>query len=81
MKKIYVIIGTLLLLVVLSGVFYWFQWRPDKIRRDCSKFPDIITTTSTSIDNTKDSIWGEGSNKNTKSSNLYTDCLHKNGLK
>lgn len=30
------IIHGLVILVILGGVFYWFQWRPSEIRKECS---------------------------------------------
>lgn len=31
------IIFILIVSVVLGGVFYWFQWRPAKIIKDCER--------------------------------------------
>lgn len=33
MKKIYI----LLIFFLLFGLFYWFQWRPSEIRKQCFK--------------------------------------------
>ena len=36
MKK-KIILGTIILLI-FGGAFYWFQWRPTQIRKECSKY-------------------------------------------
>ncbi|MFA6422814.1 MAG: hypothetical protein WCV92_05465 [Candidatus Buchananbacteria bacterium] len=33
-KKTIVVVLTLLLLI-LVGIFYWFEWRPSQIRKNC----------------------------------------------
>jgi len=36
LKQYWLII--VIVLVVFGGLFYWFQWRPSQIRKECSKF-------------------------------------------
>lgn len=36
MKKQYLII-TILIVLVLGGAFYWFEYRPSQIRQECIK--------------------------------------------
>ncbi len=36
------IISILIVVAILGGVFYWFQWRPSQIREECSKGDGII---------------------------------------
>lgn len=59
-------------IIITSGLiafwFYWFQWRPSQIRKECSKYPD--KTTKSSLFRSSETTENE-----------YTDCLHKNGLK
>lgn len=74
-KTLYWVI-VFLIVVILGVSFYWFQWRPSKIKKECSKYPD---TTTTSV-KTYDGIGG-GSSEKKETTNPYVDCLHKNGLK
>lgn len=36
MKNIYIVIKILILIVILGGMFYWFEWRPSEIRKSCA---------------------------------------------
>ena len=38
------IILILILVAILGGTFYWFQWRPTQIRKECSIYPDFTKT-------------------------------------
>jgi len=31
------IILIIIILAILGGAFYWFQWRPSQIRKECSR--------------------------------------------
>ncbi len=35
LKQYWLII--LMVLIVIGGLFYWYEWRPSQIRKDCSK--------------------------------------------
>lgn len=35
------LIGIFLVLII-GGIFYWFQWRPSQIRKECSR-PDSLS--------------------------------------
>jgi hypothetical protein len=35
-KLILLGVGGFLLIIILSGSFYWFQWRPTEIKKSCS---------------------------------------------
>jgi len=74
MKKIlFIILGSLLLLVVCW--FYWFQWRPAEIRKEChwesinsvSDFPNDEPSTRTE----KQKLWID---------TAFNLCLRRNGL-
>lgn len=57
----------ILIVIILGAGFYWFQWRPSEIKKECSKYEDkTVKSNSYYTDTTK---------------NEYTDCLHKSGLK
>ena len=62
-----------LLSIILAGTFYWFQWKPALIRRDCSN-PDL-----TGIEKT---LGGKVSTEAPIPLNkLYRICLALHGLK
>lgn len=74
-KNIWKILAVILILFLVVGAFYWWQYRPAQIRKECSsKYSDTIRVTKP--DNR--SIWGTGSETST---NQYQNCLHQNGLK
>lgn len=63
-KSVWVIIT--LILILVAGYFYWFQWRPSQIRKDCAeKYPTNLGMKS-DIDKAKTN---------------YDHCLHEKGLK
>lgn len=54
-----------ILVFIINGVFYWFQWRPTQVRKECAeKFQD------------REIEFG----RLYKGSNRYLDCLHEKGL-
>ena len=68
------------MLLVAVGWFYWFQWRPSSIRQKCAQesaewFGEAIKTRNVGV------ISDMGNKLNTVREDLYTNCLHKNGLK
>src|SRR3989344_7350820 len=40
--KTYWLVGAILAVIILSGIFYWFQIRPMKIKKNCSWTREII---------------------------------------
>lgn len=61
----YKIIHTVVVLLIISGLFYWFQWRPSEIRKECSKnFTQGYLSSRLSI----------------SPSEKYQKCLHEKGL-
>lgn len=59
-------VGLLTILVIsVAAAFYWYEWRPTQIRKECSK---VCTGVS--------SLGGIGGNCRTN----YQTCLQKNGL-
>jgi hypothetical protein len=62
-KKYYPIF--IIILIILGAVFYWYEWRPMQIRRECY--------------NTARLIWGKGSG-DLLFENEFKDCLLEHGL-
>jgi len=72
-KQYWIII--ILALLVLGASFYWYQWRPSQIRKECAQ--------------TSEDKWNEKKDAfeidNTENARGYYDfyyysCLHKKGL-
>ena len=58
-------------LLLLAGWFYWFQWRPNDIRKSCyQELKDFFTQD----ENSDKFSYSAGNSK-------YSNCLVKNGLK
>jgi hypothetical protein len=72
MKKVPLIIILFSITVLLICVFYWFQWRPSQVRKNCIGEAE-------KEQNWTGSAWTliEEGEKN----NFYRLCLVKNGLK
>lgn len=61
----------LIVLVILGSAFYWYEWRPTKIKEMCS--------TEARFDRRTDSLVGEEYQKFINT--YYDDCLMRFGLK
>lgn len=71
MKKI--IIPTVLLSTTLLFLFYWFQWRPSEIRKECFKY---------AVDKAiKDSGGNDGTFKDEDYEFRLKYCLQREGLR
>jgi len=68
-KNIFLMLSGLLLLV---SWFYWFQWRPSEIRKECQAVVKNKYDTLTSAQR----IWNT-----TGANNVYNNCLVENGMK
>ena len=68
MEKIKEYKGIIILtLVVFGGAFYWYEWRPTQIRKECSAVRNMMDP----------SVIIEGEVHGLQH---YTDCLRLNGL-
>lgn len=67
MNKKALMITSIVLIVLFFG-FYWFQWRPNEIRRNCEF--EIFS---------KEGVRYKGS-VSTRQNNKYRQCMVKNGL-
>lgn len=65
MKKVLIV---LIVILLFGGLFYWFQWRPNEIRKNCEWA--VFS---------KESAEYEGENAVIQN-NQYRQCLVKNGL-
>ncbi len=64
MKKL--IVMMFVLVIVSGGLFYWFQWRPSEIRKECVRV---------TIEDSKKEHWDAW-----LTNNRYRGCLVQNGL-
>lgn len=58
-------------MTVLLTLFYWFQWRPSQIKRNCVEENEVLAEKIAQI---------KGNITNANFESLYNQCLHKNGL-
>ena len=74
MNKSMKIIHGLVMLAILGFVFYWFQWRPRKIRIECND--SAFKSSMESLDVSSYTQSGRMDLKN----KFYIDCLRYSGL-
>lgn len=78
------IISLFALIALISGAFYWFEYRPTKIRVHCQKFYDEIFLELLEINNSKDK---DHVNQEQLSAyriiaeSKYEMCMRRNGIK
>jgi len=79
------IVGVLATLFCIGGAFYWFQWRPAKIRSYChhqaNEKAKLTIKESSLIDVYYPSEEQENKISTEKYKFLYDNCLHSKGLK
>lgn len=69
-----------MLLAVMASSFYWFQWRPTHIRKQCTNLNYILN--SLDISAKKDiSGWESLTVGQSSLNKLYRFCLANHGLK
>lgn len=64
------ILAIFLFVALVAGWFYWFQWRPTEIRRNCAK--DVALMVSPNRDTAE---------LQNKYDLFYETCLNQRGLK
>lgn len=70
-EKNLVALKIFLIAALVGGWFYWFQWRPTKIRRDCAKQAALTV-----------SGFGKATTEGQNRYGLfYETCLNQKGLK
>ena len=72
-KKFILIIS--LIVIILGLAFYWFQLRPNQIKKDCSRF--LTGLPSRAPSNSGGRLTAIGSNSGEEA---YKKCLSENGL-
>lgn len=63
----------LLIIFLIAGWFYWFQWRPARIRGDCNEYVVERLKEETEKRSTKE--WQE------RYDLYFENCLHSKGLR
>ncbi|GAG29038.1 unnamed protein product [marine sediment metagenome] len=75
----------LLGLLLLAGWFYWFQWRPTKIRSYCHNRANEKATLTSKKSDLLDALYPPEESENKISTKdyifLYDACLHQKGLR
>ncbi|MFH1822511.1 MAG: hypothetical protein ABH830_02305 [Patescibacteria group bacterium] len=64
----------IIIFLILSGAFYWFQWRPTQIRKECFKVKQETREVYSPLRSVSDEKMEEYAETN------YQDCLRKHGL-
>ena len=72
MKKEYWIL--IIILILLSGSFYWFSWKPTEMRKKCFQESDNVKTLMIKARKSDEEI-------NYIVDSIYEDCLKSHGLK
>jgi len=70
------------LLGLTAGYFYWFQWRPTQIRKDCNKLAIETEKSHMTLKSMTDiSIIGRKVIEGFEYNTVYPQCLREKGLK
>lgn len=69
------IILIVVILAVLGGAFYWFQWRPSEIRKECAKSSELSGFTGLGL-----SKYLPENQKQEIVESEYKNCLREHGL-
>lgn len=85
MKKIntnsYWAIQITLFAILIIGLFYWFQWRPSEIRKECSKYSIPGYLSSRVLSDQSEQYQSYLSSRiSSDRSEQYQKCLHERGL-
>ncbi len=63
------------LALIIGGIFYWFEWRPTSIRKECSEWATVYSNTLLRDGSFMESQYQDKRNFN------YKTCLTDKGLK
>jgi hypothetical protein len=70
------------MLAIIGGVFYWFQWRPNKIRKACNLEAVLDAANNIRSDKRSENMTSIELTKETArlSEIYYLDCMRRWGL-
>lgn len=71
MNKKTIIILSILIILISTGIFYWFQWRPTQIRKNCYNL---------AIKNPFKNPNATETERRSELNFVYQNCLKMNGL-
>jgi len=74
MKNLLKIILAVFVLVIIGGVFYWYEWRPGQIRKECQRNIENIGHRDALEEQVKIKLGGG------EEIDLYQNCLREHGL-
>ena len=63
-----------LIMLILAGLFYWYEWRPSTIRKNCYKEAKLAKQTKCSDPSPNTLCWFS-------EIAYYKECLIRNGIK
>lgn len=74
MNKKTIVISLTLLVLILAGIFYWFEWRPSQIRKNC--YDSAIKNPFNNLKTFNDTE----SERRSELNFIYQNCLRMEGL-
>jgi len=69
------------LILLVVGWFYWFQWRPAAVRRECFKVASEGEMRDESGEKTQRLSYEQARKLQEVTENRYSNCLRKHGLR
>ena len=72
--KLILPITVLILVIILGGIFYWFEWRPSQIRKNCTNL--VSNQKGFNAQKFADELSGKIYFDET----AYKKCLRENGI-
>lgn len=74
--------GSLVVLIIsIAGAFYWFEWRPQQIRKKCDKYATEMVGYDLKVNADAPSYSGLTYDWIKESDDYYQNCLREKGLK
>ena len=70
-----------MVVLIVTGLFYWYEWRPSEIRKNCNgQVLNKIHDTYKNHPNTMEGFVLEQKTIDDDYESLYKQCLRENGL-
>ena len=73
MNKKTIIISSILIILISGGAFYWFQWRPTEIKKECFRRSDEVKNLMIKAQKSGEQI-------DYTVNYIYKNCLRENGI-